>query len=97
MNGGKPGAVKSSNGMNSTVADGLCRHVRVNASSETIRPIADIPTVIHVCAVNPRNTVRVKSTSIYSSFLRCLKGLVCAITSLSRRRKDTTFKQGSMQ
>lgn len=24
----------------------------------------------------------------YSSFLRCLKGLVCAITSLSRRRKE---------
>lgn len=29
-----------------------------------------------------------KSRCIYSSFLRCLKGLVCAITSLSLRRKS---------
>lgn len=29
-----------------------------------------------------------KPRCIYSSFLRCLKGLVCAITSLSPRRKE---------
>nr|DAK95844.1 MAG TPA: hypothetical protein [Caudoviricetes sp.]DAY87572.1 MAG TPA: hypothetical protein [Caudoviricetes sp.] len=29
-----------------------------------------------------------KSRCIYSSFLRSLRGLVCAITSLSRRRKE---------
>lgn len=29
-----------------------------------------------------------KSKCIYSSFIRCLKGLVCAITSLSLRMKE---------
>lgn len=32
-----------------------------------------------------------KPRCIYSSFLRCLKGLVCAITSLSLRRKEPKF------
>ena len=42
----------------------------------------------------------VRSASIYSSFLRCLKGLVCAITSLSPRRKEPnrpSMNQGAVE
>jgi len=39
-----------------------------------------------------------KSRCIYSSFLRCLKGLVCAITSLSLRRKEPkSMNQGAVK
>jgi hypothetical protein len=43
---------------------------------------------------------RARSTSIYSSFLRCLKGLVCVITSLSLRRKEPnrpSMNQGAVK
>lgn len=41
-----------------------------------------------------------KFRCIYSSFLRCLKGLVCAITSLSLRRKEPnrpSMNQGAVK
>ena len=67
-------------------ASGLCRTV--------------LPKVMAVQASEMAAMMSLKFRCIYSSFLRCLKGLVCAITSLSRRRKEPnrpSMNQGAVK
>lgn len=51
-------------------------HPRVNVNKDKMNPRTDMPTVIHVCAVSPRNVICARSTPINSSFLRHLRRLV---------------------
>lgn len=67
-------------------ASGLCRTVLPKVAAVQTNEIAAMMSLKFRC--------------IYSSFLRCLKGLVCAITSLSRRRKEPnrpSMNQGAVK
>lgn len=66
----------------------LHRHARVKVSRDTINPRMDTPTVIHVCAVRPRNVICARSTPIDSSFLRSFVMWLGSSFSSLRRGKE---------
>lgn len=82
----------------SGAASALHLQPRANVNSDTMNPKTAMPTVIHVCAVRPRNVICVRSTPIDSSFLRLFfLGLVCAISSLCRRGKGPKCKSSACE